>query len=176
MTTNPAPTPPRSAAIGLAIVAVLAVVGALLFSGIYLAIPQNGHFYALIAIGVLSLVFALAAYLAQAVAPDPMMPRALAWGFAGLGFFLLLGTVVANPTSILGFLTQLLLLIVILLFVVLTLVGGYWRYRSVALDKIRLERREGWQASPPRSALDYSAAQHERDVAQSPPVPAKGQP
>ncbi|MFI5415368.1 MAG: hypothetical protein ACHQ16_06885, partial [Candidatus Lutacidiplasmatales archaeon] len=149
---------------------------ALLFSGIYLAIPQNGHFYALIAIGVLSLVFALAAYLAQAVAPDPMMPRALAWGFAGLGFFLLLGTVVVNPTSILGFLAQLLLLIVVLLFLALTLVGGYWRYRSVALDKVRLERREGWQASAPRSALDYSAAQHERDVTQSPPVPAKGQP
>lgn len=176
MSVSATPVPPRSAAIGGAIVAILAIVAALVFAGIYLGIPQNGHFYALVAIGVLSLVFALGSYLAQSVAPDPMLPRALAWGFAGLGYALLLGSVLINPTTVLGFLAQLTLLIVVLLFLALTLVGGYWRYRSVAIDRVRLERREGWRASPPRSALDYAAAQHERDVTQNPPVPAKGPP
>jgi thiol:disulfide interchange protein len=168
--------PPRSALLGGAIVGVLAIVGALLFAAIYLVLPQNGHFYALVTIGILSLVFALASYLAQAVAPDPLMPRALAWGFAGLGYALLLGSVLLNPTSVLNFITQIVLLIVILLFVLVTLIGGYWRYRTVAVDQVRIARRDGWKASSPPSALDYQAAQHERDVAANPPIPAKGPP
>jgi hypothetical protein len=170
------PTPPRSAALGGAIVAVLAIVGALLFSAIFLVLPGNGHFYALITIGILSLVFALGSYLAQAIAPDPTMPRALAWGFAGLGYALLLGSVLVNPTTVLNFLAQIVILIVVLLFLVVTLVGAYWRYRTVAVEHVRLERREGWTQSTPPSALDYAAAQHERDVTQSPSMSAKGPP
>jgi hypothetical protein len=176
MSATSSPPPPRSAALGGAIVAVLAIVGALLFSTIYLILPGNGHFYGLVTIGILSLVFALGAYLAQAIAPDPMMPRALAWGFAGLGFALLIGSVLVNPTNVLNFVAQVVVLIVVLLFLVVTLVGAYWRYRAVAVEHVRLERREGWKASSPPSALDYAAAQHERDVTQNPTVPAKGPP
>ncbi|MCI4325623.1 MAG: hypothetical protein L3K00_07070 [Thermoplasmata archaeon] len=176
MSAASSPNPPRSAALGGAIVAVLAIVGALLFLAIYLVLPGNGHFYALVTIGILSLVFALGSYLAQGIAPDPMMPRALAWGFAGLGYALLVGSVLVNPTSVLTFIAQIVVLIVILLFLVVTLVGAYWRYRTVAVEQVRLERREGWRASSPPSALDYTAAQHERDVTPSPSVSAKGPP
>jgi hypothetical protein len=169
------PSTPRSPVLGAAIVAVFGVVAALLFAGVFLSLPGNQHFYALIAIGILSLVFSLGAYLAQAFAPDPLMPRALSWGFAGLGFALLVGTILTNPATTLGFLTQLFALIVVLLFLGVTLLGAYWRSRTVASAQARLEKREVWKAQAPRSALDYSAAQHEREVTQSPPSTPKGQ-
>jgi hypothetical protein len=168
--------PPRSPLFGVALVGVFALVAALLFATVYLSLPGNQHFYGLVTIGILSLVFALGAYLAQALAPDPMLPRALSRGFAGLGFALLVGTVLTNPASTLNFLAQLVALIVILLFVAVTLVGAYWRSRTVAGARARLEVRDGWRAQPPRSALDYSAAQHDREVTQSPPAAPKGQP
>jgi hypothetical protein len=170
------PSPPQSRILGGAILAIFLVVAGLLFAGVYLGLPLNGHFYALIAIGILSLVLALGAYLAQAVAPDPMLPRALAWGFAGLGFALLAGTILTNPTGVLTQIWQVVALVLILGFLGLTLVGGYWRYRTTAVDAVRLERREGWRASEPRSALDYAAAQHDRDVSQNPTAPVKGPP
>jgi hypothetical protein len=162
--------------IGGAIVGVFALIAGLLFAGVYIALPQNGHFYSLLAIGILSLVFGLGAYLAQAVAPDPMLPRALAWGFAGLGYALLFGTVLLDPTGLLAVSGQVVVLIVLLLFLFATLIGGYWRYRAVAVDRVRLANRDGWRASTPRTALEYGAAQHERDVTQSPSTPAKGPP
>jgi hypothetical protein len=169
------PSTPRSPVLGAAIVAVFGVVAALLFAGVFLSLPGNQHFYALIAIGILSFVFALGAYLSQAFAPDPLMPRALSWGFAGLGFALLIGTILTNPATTLGFLTQLFALIVVLLFLGVTLLGAYWRSRTVASAQARLEKREVWKSQAPRSALDYAAAQHEREVTQSPPSTPKGQ-
>ncbi|MCI4327183.1 MAG: hypothetical protein L3K16_06075 [Thermoplasmata archaeon] len=172
---TPAP-PRRPVGIGIAIIAVFAVVAALLFTAVYLTQPGNSHFYGLITIGILSLVFALAAYLAQAAAPDPTAPRALSWGFAGLGFALLVGTVVFAPSNPLNPIAQLIVLIVILLFLGATLLGAYWRVGTVATARARLERRDQWKAQPPRSALDYAAAQHDPEVTQSPPSTPKGSP
>jgi hypothetical protein len=171
-----APSPPHSPMIGGAIVGVFALIAALVFAGVYVGLPENGHFYALVTIGILALVFALGAYLAQAVAPDPLVPRALSWGFAGLGFALLFGTILLDPTGLLGFSAQVVVLVVLLLFLLVALFGGYWRYRSVAIDRARLAHREGWNASTPRSALDYAAAQHDREVTQSSSTAAKGPP
>jgi peptidoglycan/LPS O-acetylase OafA/YrhL len=172
---NP-PASARSPVLGFAIVGVFALVAALLFAAIFLSLPGNQHFYALVTIGILSLVFALGAYLSQALAPDPTMPRALSWGFAGLGFALLVGTILTNPANTLNFIAQLVTLIVVLLFVAVTLLGAYWRSRTVESARARLEQRDAWRSQTPRSALDYSAAQHEREVTQNPPAAPKGQP
>lgn len=176
MTTTNAPTRPRSPLLGAAIVVIFAVVAALLFSGIYLGLPGNDHFYGLIDIGILSLVFALGAYLAQSVAPDPSLPRALSWGFAGLGFALLLGTILVNPGSVLGFFGVLIALIIVLLFLAIALLGAYWRSRAVRMTEARGEARSAWRAAgTPPSALDYATAQHERDIA-PPSAPPKVSP
>jgi hypothetical protein len=173
MTTTPRPT--RSLALALAVVAIFVVVAALLFLAVFLVLPGNQHFYALITIGILSLVFALGAYLAQAAVPDGLIARSLSWGFAGLGFFLLLGTVVTNPASTLGVLGQILAIVIVLLFLAAALAGAYWRSWTVASTKARVEQRAVFQSQPPRSALDYSAAQHDREVTQAPPPSPKGQ-
>ncbi|HEV8049181.1 MAG TPA: hypothetical protein VGP88_01150, partial [Thermoplasmata archaeon] len=159
----------------LAVVAIFVVVAALLFLAVFLVLPGNQHFYALITIGILSLVFALGAYLAQAAVPDGLIARSLSWGFAGLGFFLLLGTVVTNPASTLGVLGQILAIVIVLLFLAAALAGAYWRSWTVASTKARVEQRAVFQSQPPRSALDYSAAQHDREVTQAPPPSPKGQ-
>ncbi|HXQ93629.1 MAG TPA: hypothetical protein VN864_00445 [Thermoplasmata archaeon] len=170
-----APPHARSRGFAIAILGIFVVVAALLFLAIYLALPGNQHFYALVTIGILALVFALGAYLAQAILPDPLVARSLSWGFAGLGFFLLLGTLVTNPASTLGALSQIFALIVVLLFLAAALAGAYWRSWTVASTKARVEQRAVFQSQPPRSALDYSTAQHEREVTQAPPSSPKGQ-
>jgi hypothetical protein len=157
---------PRSmgAWLGPVIVAGFAVVSALLFAGIYLAVPQGDHFYSLIGIGILSLVFALGGYLAQAAAPDPALPRALSWGYTGLGFALLFGTVLLNPGSVLGYLAQVAVLTLVILALLVTLVGVYWRHRAIVTEEARQEHREAWRGQPTPSALDYAAAEHDRSV------------
>ncbi|MCI4370528.1 MAG: hypothetical protein L3J81_04270 [Thermoplasmata archaeon] len=171
-----APARPQSPVLGTAIVGILVLVAALLFAAVYLFLPGNQHFYGLLTIGILSLVFALGCYLAQSIAPNPVVPRALSWGFAGLGFALLFGTVAINPGSTLSSLGQILTLVVVLLFLAVTLVGAYWRTWTVASARTRVERREAFQSQPPRSALEYAAAQHDRDVTQPSTATSKGPP
>ena len=168
--------PPRASLFGIAIVAGFAVVAALLFAAIYLALPEDGHFFSLLGIGILSLVFALGAYLAQAAAPDPGLPRALSWGFAGVGFVLLFGTLLLDAGPVLSFLEELVALIVVLAFLLAAVLGAYWRSRALAATQARLEIRDAWRSQPPRSALEYAAAQRDRDVTSGGPSAPKSQP
>ena len=154
----------RGGMVGALFVGAFAIIAAVLFAAIYLALPESSHFYSLVGIGILALVFALGAYLAQALTPDPAIARALSWGFAGLGFALLIGTLLLNPGAVLSTVGQLLLLVMVGLILLGTLAGAAWRFRTVATETARQERRVGWQTNPPPSALDYKAAQHERDV------------
>ena len=78
---------------------ILVLVAALLFAAVYLFLPGNGHFYGLLTIGILSLVFALGCYLAQSIAPNPSCRAPSPGGSPGLGFALLFGTVAINPTG-----------------------------------------------------------------------------
>jgi hypothetical protein len=171
-----APTSSRSPWLGLAIVAIFVLVAALLFAGIYLFLAANQHFYGLLTIGILSLGFSIGGYFAQALAPDPLVPRALSWGFAGLGFALLFGTIATNPGSTFSYFEQIGALIVVLLVLGVALVGAYWRSAAVASTRARVEQRTAFQSQPPRSALDYAAAQHDRDVTQAPAASPKGHP
>ncbi|MCI4355721.1 MAG: hypothetical protein L3K18_01070 [Thermoplasmata archaeon] len=168
--------PPPSPVLGAAIVVGFALVAGLVFAAILLAVPQNNHFFSLLAVGILCLVFSLGAYLAQAAVPSPGAIRALSWGFGGAGFTVLFGTILFDSAGILFFLEQLVAVIIVALFLLVALGGAYWRHRALALTAVRMERRADWQSQAPRSALDYPAAQHDREVTSSSSSATKGPP
>ncbi|MFI5415421.1 MAG: hypothetical protein ACHQ16_07190, partial [Candidatus Lutacidiplasmatales archaeon] len=143
---------------------------------ILLAVPQNNHFFSLLAVGILCLVFSLGTYIAQAAVPNPGLVRALSWGFGGAGFTVLFGTILFDSGGILFFLEQLVAVIVVAVFLLIALGGAYWRHRALALTAVRMEQRAAWQSQPPRSALDYPAAQHDREVTSTASSPNKGPP
>jgi MFS family permease len=159
--------PPNTVRIaGTLFVAILVVIAALIFLGIYVALP-NDHPSALLAIGVVALAFALVAYLTRSLTRNPETPRALSWGFAGLGFALLFGTILFGGynTS-----TQILYLILVLIALAVTVAGVWWMGRVQSADQPRAQARQEWAARPPPSALSYSTAQGTPGV--PPPAPA----
>src|SRR5208282_3649933 len=74
------------------------VAAALLFALIYITVPQNHEFTALLLIGVVALLFALVCYLAESASRDPAAQRSLAWGFLAMGFATLFLSVGLGPT------------------------------------------------------------------------------
>ncbi len=150
------PAPMRIAASVLLVV--LAVIAVLIFVGIYLIFPQDQHFNALILIGVLALVFALVAYLLESLSRDPIFQRALAWGFMGMGFAVLLLTLVfaPDPDGDVTFLTRLGGVVGVLIVLAITIVGILWRGRERASEGARRKKREAWEAQTPASAFSYS--------------------
>jgi hypothetical protein len=146
----------RAAAIALAIV--LLVVAALVFFGLYLLLPQPNHFYALIAIGAVSLVFALAAYLGQSVTREPVGQRALAWGFLGMGFTILIGTVAFGPNANVTPVDRVVGLLVLFVVLAIVLVGVIWRSDAITAEARRRRAREAWERRRPVSAFEYAAA------------------
>jgi FlaA1/EpsC-like NDP-sugar epimerase len=163
-----APTNPVRIA-GTLFVAILVVIAALICLGIYLALPSD-HVSALLAIGVVALVFALVAYLARSLTRYPETPRALSWGFAGFGFAVLFLTVLLGGFSSVDTVVYLILILVALA----VMVGGvWWMGRSQAADRPREEARREWDSRPPESALSYSTAQGTPGV--SPPAPASSE-
>jgi hypothetical protein len=153
-----------------AIGGILVVVAAALFFGIYLAVPELNHFYALLAIGVIALLFAAFAYLAQAFTRDPVVQRAATLGFLGMGFVVLfLDVAFGGEGDTPSFLGRLAGLIVLALLLVVALGGILWRVKGRMTDAVREERRDSWAQRPVASAFDYPAAQA---VAPPPTAPA----
>src|SRR5271170_4041042 len=98
--------------------ALFVIVAALLFTLLYLALPQNHEFGALLLIGVIALFFALGCYLAESASRDPAAQRSLAWAFLAMGFATLFLSVGLGPTynveSVQNMLIGLILLVILL--------------------------------------------------------------
>ncbi|MGA7922475.1 MAG: hypothetical protein WCA77_00650 [Thermoplasmata archaeon] len=156
---TPALAPPRVPRWGAMVLAVIiVVVAALIFLVIYVTVqgPSSTHFNALITIGVLSLIFGLASYVAQAASPRPAAQRALGWGFLALGFTLLFVTEGVGPNPTINAIDRLIALIVLGVLLAITVALIYWRFRAVATDKMLKEGRQAWQSRPAPSAFNYS--------------------
>jgi hypothetical protein len=153
-------TPTRGTS-GGAIVATIAIAAAsvLLFIAIWFALPQYSHYLALATIGMISLVFALVTTIGRAFTRAGSALKALSWGYAGLGFALLVGSLVlAGSMSIIGIVLELtgLIIVVVLMGIVVGLAA--WGAGSAQMAQRREMRREAWRASTPRSAFDYTTA------------------
>ncbi len=157
---------------GLVLTAIFLVIAALLFFGLYIAFPQNSHYYALIYIGALALVFALVSYLAESFSRQPSAQRSLAWGFFGMGFavlFLSLGlgpyyNVISQLEAIEG-----LVLVLVVLFA--SVAGIRWRGRAVRATENQQVPRAAWRSEPAPSAFSYATASSPSVPATAPPPP-----
>ena len=153
---------------GALIAALLLVAAGLLFAAIYLALPSYHHYYALIAIGILALVFGAVSYFAEAFSRNPVAQRSAAWGFFGMGFAVLIVSIVLGPSyGVLSTIGELISLVVVILVLVVAVALAAWRARSTAATQERLAKRAAWQNAPASSALDYAAA-HAPSVPQVP--------
>ena len=155
---------------GAVLTVLFLVVAVILFYLIYVALPSNQHFYGLVWIGILSLIFAIGCYLAESVSRDPSAQRSLAWAFFGLGFavlFLTLGLAPSYGVPLGNWQWIGLLLTTIALAVSIGLVA--WRIRSLQATRVQLAVREQWRERPAPSAFSYAAAN-------SPAVPATAAP
>ena len=152
-------------------------VAVILFVLVYLAFPANQHFSALIVIGILSLVFALVCYFAEALSRDPVSQRSLAWGFFGMGFTVLILTIGLGPTyGVLSAVAQLygLLFTIVALIIAIALI--IWRLRAVKATENLEVARTSWRREPAPSAFSYAAANSPSVPATAPPVPPPGGP
>lgn len=154
-----APTAPpgRFSAGAFVVVGIFLAVSVLLFLLIWVVLPQYNHDLALLVIGFLSLTLAVVCYFGQAITTGGGALSALSWGYLGLGFALLIGSVLLLGPTI-GLVLELvgLLLVVILL----GIAGAFavWRHMAVQSGQRREAHREAWRASNPRSAFDYTTA------------------
>ena len=158
--------------------AIFLVIAVLIFAALYLLYPASNHWYALIGIGVIALVFSLGSYLAEAASRGPTIQRSLAWGFFGMGFAVLLITTAIGPMySVLSVAGALIGLVVILAALFVTVGLMMWRVRSVARTAAREQPREAWREEPPKSALSYSTATSPSvPMVTPPPPPAQNTP
>jgi hypothetical protein len=146
--------------------AIFLVIAALVFAALYYALPASNHWWALLGIGIVALIFAGASYLAEAASRDPTIQRSLAWGFFGMGFAVLLLTLaVGHMYSVLSIVDELIGLVLVLIALFASVGLMMWRVRAVARTQAREAPREAWRKEPTPSALTYAAAN-------SPAVPA----
>lgn len=152
--------------------AILLVIAVLVFAGVYLALPGTGHFYALIWIGILALIFAIGSYIGSSVTRDPSAARLATFGFLGMGFAVLILTITVGPDNPLSTTAQIVSLIVVLLLLVGVVFMARWRANELGREHRRDEQRTVWEQTPPKSAFEYAAAQ----TATPPPatVPPEG--
>ena len=136
---------------------ILMVAAALVFLGIFLILPQQEHFGALLWIGSLSLLFAFGLYFAQALTTDPLLIRSVSWGFLVFGFATLFLTLSLAPNSGWNPLVRLVAIIVLLLLLGIVVAGIGWRARALEFEGRRLRARQDWSRRPPLSAFDYPA-------------------
>ena len=151
---------------GTLFVAILVLIAALVFAGIYFALPSD-HVAALLSIGVVSLVFALVAD------PGPVgdpKPRHAARARLGVRGARLRGTLRDHPRPGFSVTTEIIALILVLLALAVMVAGVWWMGRSQSADAPRMEARRDWDSRPPQSALSYSTAQGTPGV--SPPTSA----
>ena len=158
--------------------AIFLIIAGLVFATLYYALPASNHWYALIGIGVLAIVFSLGSYLAEAASREPTIQRSLAWGFFGMGFAVLLITIGIGPMY--GVLTTVVTLIALAFtFAALFVTVGLmmWRVRAVHRTAMREAPREAWRQEPTPSALSYSTATSPSVPAVTPPpAPAQNPP
>jgi hypothetical protein len=168
---------PRSKVNAGILTAIFLVVAAILFYLVYLALPASQHFWGLLWIGILALIFAVVCYLAESFSRDPVAQRSLAWGFFGMGFAVLFLTIGLAPSYGISLGTwQLicLLLTAIALGVSIALIG--WRLRAVETTRAREAVREQWRERPAPSAFSYAAANSPSVPQTAPAPPASGAP
>jgi MFS family permease len=158
-TPAPAPAAPRPSLSGLVLGALLLAAAAILFYLVYAAFPAHDHFGGLLGIGILSLVFALGTYFAEALSREPVTQRAISWAFFGLGFAVLFLTIAIGPTY--GALTAFwqllgLLLTIVVLIVAVALIS--WRTAALRRTAQRMVSRKAWEEEPAPSAFSYATA------------------
>jgi len=155
---------------GAVLTGIFVAIAALLFLGLYLAFPQSSHYYALIYIGALALVFALVSYLAESFSRDPTAQRSLAWGFFGMGFAVLFLSIGLGPYyGIIGQVLAIEGLVIVLVLLFAAVVGIRWRGRAVRATENQQVPRQAWRSEPAPSAFTYATAN-------SPSVPATAPP
>jgi len=166
MTSMPPPARPVAGWGAWVLAALFLIVAALIFAALYFAYPVSNHWWALIGIGIIALFFSLGSYLAEAASREPTIQRALAWGFFGMGFAVLIITIAIGPMY--GVLTTVGMLVGLAVTVAAVFIAVglmMWRVRGVARTAAREAPREAWRQEPTPSALSYSTAT-------SPSVPA----
>jgi MFS family permease len=171
-TSSPALQPVRDKWSGAVLTALFLVIAVLVFAAVYLTLPGTQHFYALLAIGIIALFFALGSYLAESLSRSPTAQRSLAWGFFGMGFAVLFLTVGLGPYyNVLSAMWALwgLVIIVIALFVTVALIA--WRGRAVRATANQQIPREAWRNETPPSAFSYAAANSPSVPTTAPPPP-----
>jgi hypothetical protein len=160
----------------LLLTVIFLVIAALVFYGVYIGLPANSHFGALLLIGVLALIIALLCYVAESFSRDPSAQRSLAWAFGAMGFATLFLTVGLGPTynveSMTGQLVGLIVL-AILLGITIALVG--WRMRAVEQTVHQEAARASWRKETPASAFSYTTANAPAMPTTAPPPSTPGQ-
>jgi len=157
--------------------ALFLVISALIFAAIYYTLTTSNHYYALIAIGIVGLFFSLGSYLAEAASREPTIQRALAWGYFGMGFAVLLISIALGPSyGVLPLVTALVGLAVTLAVLFIAVGLMMWRVRAVARTASREAPREAWRQEPVPNALDYTTAKSPSVPLVSPPPPTESSP
>jgi hypothetical protein len=177
--TSPALKPVRDKWSGLLLSGIFLVIAVLVFLGIYLSLPGQQHYWALIAIGIVALILALGCYLMESISRDPTAQRSLAWGFFGMGFAVLLLTVGLGPTYGLTSTVAMVWGLVAILAVLLITVGLIaWRSRALRATENQQVARAAWRNESAPSAFSYAAANSPSvpQTAPPPPPPAGGSP
>ena len=172
-----APRPPVAGWGAWVLAALFLIIAGLIFAAIFYTLPFQNHYFALMAIGILALLFSLGSYLAEAASREPTIQRSLAWGFFGMGFAVLIVTIALGPMY--GVLTMVgaLVGLAVTLAVLFIAVGlMMWRIRAVARTAARETPRQSWRNEPSPSALSYSTATSPSVPAVTPPPPGDGTP
>lgn len=175
MATPPSPpAAPRARDWGPALVLTIFLVAAVLvFAAVYFAYPAAHHLWSLLIIGILSLFFAIFAYLGQSLSSDPWAQQAVGWGFLALGFALLIGSLALSGPYV-GAVDMFLGLALVVALAAVTAALILWRTRSVKSDLPREAKREAWRETTPVSAFDYGTAR--TNLPPSPPSSGGGPP
>lgn len=173
--TPPTLQPVREKWSGWLITGLFLIIAGLLFYAIYLLLPASMHFWALITIGILAIVFALGSYLMESVSRDPTAQRSLAWGFFGMGFAVLILTLGLGPSyGVLSTIAMLLGLVVVLIVLVIAVALIAWRGRAVRATQNQQVPRAAWRNEPTPSAFSYAAANAPSVPAVAPPPSPPG--
>lgn len=157
---SPAMQPVAKGWSGAVLTALFLVIAVVVFLLVYFALPGSQHYYALLLIGVLALIFALGCYLAEAGSRNPSYQRSLAWGFFAMGFAVLFGTVAIGPYYVSSITTvdQLASLLVVLVVLIVSVGLIAWRGRAVRATQNQQIPRAAWRSEPAPSAFSYAAA------------------
>lgn len=159
------------------ITALFVIVAALVFAAIYLTIPSDHGFWALIAIGIVALVFSLGSYLMESASRRPTAQRSLAWGFFGMGFAVLIFTIGLGPTyGVLSTVWMLWGLVIVLAVLIVAVALVAWRVRAVRATANQEVPRAAWRNEPAPSAFSYAAANAPSVPSTAPPPPGTGGP